>query len=71
LDGWTVRNGISIIQNKKNAKRSLEVMPALSGRWLARCHHEFPKIHLKRTLNSCDPKYDWTPNLPYNLAPGA
>jgi hypothetical protein len=63
LDGWTVRKGISSIQNKKKAKRSLEVIPALSGRWLAICHHELPKMHLKRTPRSCDPKYDWTPNL--------
>jgi hypothetical protein len=32
LDGWIARKGISSIQNKKNAKRSLDVMPALAGR---------------------------------------
>jgi hypothetical protein len=52
-----------MIQNKKKARRSLDVIPALAGKWFVIFHQDSPKTHLRRTLKSWDPKYDCTPNL--------
>jgi hypothetical protein len=69
LAGCTICSGSSIIQNKKNASRSRDVMPALAGKWLPMSHHELPKMHRSIMLRSWEPKYVCTPYLCRNQWP--